>query len=59
MEFVKLAGLGPPMAEKLEFEKNRTHRRVFLYTHAQRISRWVFTFDPNDRSLENIGLLED
>lgn len=59
VEFVRLAGLGPPQSEKLDTEKNRTHRRLFLFTHAERISRWVHTFDPSDRSLENIGLLEE
>lgn len=59
VEFTKLVGLGPPNAEKLESEKNRTLRRAFLYKHAERISRWVFTFDPSGAGVDSLGGLED
>ena len=46
IEFIRLLGIGPEENERYETDKHWQQKRVFLNKQCQRVSKWIFMFDP-------------
>lgn len=51
-EFLRLVGMGPKETEKYENENVWEKKKVYLNRQLEKLSRWIFTFDPNDASMD-------
>ena len=51
-EFIRLLGMGPRETEKYENENAWEKKKVYLNRQLEKLSRWIFTFDPNDASMD-------
>ncbi len=51
-EFIRLLGMGPRETEKYENENVWEKKKVYLNRQLEKLSRWIFTFDPNDASMD-------
>jgi hypothetical protein len=48
VEFIRLLGIGPEDSERYETDKQWQMKRQFINKQCQRVSKWIFTFNPND-----------
>lgn len=55
VEFIRLLGLGPCESERFESDKHWQQKRNFLNKQCQRVSKWIFTFNPNEDSVGGMG----
>lgn len=50
VEFIRLLGVGPRENERYESDKEWQQRRGYLNRQCQRVSKWIFTFNPSEAS---------
>jgi hypothetical protein len=44
--------VGPSELEKFENESVWQKKKTYLNRQLEKLSRWIFTFDPNDASMD-------